>query len=126
MLTDDQKKIIQKNKINAMKRRLNSYDVCQFDKVPDFIIESFFNNSSYRKRLFVAEFAYLNGIQLDDLFKLIQWSSISRNDVKKITALYEIYFEDETYRRKYYSYCTIRNVVSFLDGTLRRYGTRKE
>lgn len=118
--------VINRNKIEAMKRRLNSYDVFRFDNAPDFIVKAFFGQSSYRKRLLVSTFGYLNGIQWEDLLEILQWRKFRHDQMKQIKDLYLIYFEKDEYRRRYYSYDCHRGVVSYLNGALRMHGRRIE
>jgi hypothetical protein len=72
-LTIEQKKNIAVNKIMARKMRLNSYDVTVFTDVPNFIVNAFFEKSNYLKRMIISTFGFLNGIQIDDLLRLMQY-----------------------------------------------------
>jgi hypothetical protein len=123
MLTETQKKMIKKNQMKARKLRLNSFDELNFTFVPDFIVDAFFGECTYHKRMIVSTFGYLNGIFVDKLIEMIHWIPCKSEQIKKVEALYRD-FEKPKYRQKYYSFCVRRNAVYFLDGVLRHYGKR--
>lgn len=52
----------EKQRLDARKKLLNSKDILNFDKVPDFIINSFFGACGYKTKLIVVTFCVLNGI----------------------------------------------------------------
>jgi hypothetical protein len=118
------KPIIQKNRIKAMKRRLTSYDFCSFNNVPNFIVEAFFGKCTYSKRLIASTFGYLNGILLEQVIEMQQWTDITISDRNKMDDLMNNYFKQPRYRSKYYSFEIIRGLVCYLDGTVRYYGRR--
>lgn len=116
--------LIKRNRVRARKIRLNSYDCCCFDEVPDFIVEDFFGKSTYKNRMTVTSFAFLNGIQLWQLVKLIHWRPKEDKDINKVIKLYNDFETQLEYRQRYYSYDVISNNVTYLDGHLRLHGRR--
>lgn len=124
MLSDTQKALIEHNKIQAMKRRLSSYDYCTFWNVPNFIIEAFYGNCSYRKRLIVSTFGYVNGTTFEQIVEMNQWRYFTNVQKKIIEDLIKVWFEKPEYRRRYYSYEVIRGLVVYLDGKVRYNGRR--
>src|ERR1700744_3033682 len=50
--------------MDARKQLLNDKDIINFNYVPEFIVNSFFGNCTYKNRLLVSTFCYLNGIAI--------------------------------------------------------------
>lgn len=121
VLTDELREDINRKKLIAMRRRLNSFDLCCFDNVPKHIIEAFFSRNSYRTRGITACFGFLNGIQCEDLFKLYHWPVLSPDARRKIIAIYEYLVPNGS---QWYSYCTLTNQVMYCNGDLRINGHR--
>jgi hypothetical protein len=117
---------IEESRLKARRLRLNSFDVCAFNEVPGFIIDAFFGEGTYKTRLLVATFGFLNGIQIEDLLKILHWKPLRNTDVAKIKHLYDPFFKLPLYRKKYYSWSIINKKVMFLDGALRLNGRRIE
>ncbi len=109
--------------MESQKQTLDDKDIINFTDVPEFIIQSFFGKCTYKSRLLVSTFCYLNGISMDQLFELVQWSDTSKQDESKIRHLYYC-FELDRYKEKYYSYNVHRRMVMYLNGDLRRFGCR--
>ncbi len=125
-------------KTEARKRLLNRHDLFAFDNVPgksnkiiktkiilieinyhiDFIVDSFFDGSSYNKRMLVTELAFLNEIHIDSLLLLISWTPRNNADILKVIQLYKDFERYPNYREKYYSYDVVTESVSFLNGKL--------
>lgn len=108
----------------ARRRRLTSFDYLSFSDVPDFIINSFFDKCTYKNRLLTSTFAYLNGLTFEQLLTLLHWKYFTSKDIDKMKSLYFIYFQQEQYRKKYFSFSVINKQVMFLDGSIRRYGIK--
>lgn len=109
--------------MESRRTSLNEKDVVNFTEVPEFIVNAFFGMCNYKNRLLVATFSYLNGISMDQLFELVQWTDISKNDKEKIRRLYD-YFELDRYKDNYYSYNVHTRSVMYLNGDIRRFGQR--
>lgn len=124
MLSEAQKALIRFNKIQAMKRRLTSFDYCTFSNVPDFIIEAFYGHCSYRKRLIVSTFGYLNGITFEQIVEMNQWHYFTDKQKRKVEELMKIWFEKPEYRMRYYSFEVVRGLVVYLDGKVRYHSRR--
>lgn len=120
MLSEEEKSLIKKKRLEAMKRRLSSYDFCCFHNVPDFIIEAFYGKCTYKKRLMVSSFAYLNGITFEQTIEMQQWIDYSDADVKKIKNLMLVYFQKDSYKNRYYSFEVIRGLVCYLNGNVKQ------
>lgn len=116
----------EKQKFEARRRYLNHLDVVEFRNVPAFIINAFFDQGSYHKRLIVTTFGFLNGINYYNLSRMIKWTNKTQQDMRKVEDLLENYLVKPEYQKKYYSYSVIRDCVLFLDGALRLYGRRVE
>lgn len=116
----------EKKRLEARRRYLGHLDIVDCRYVPDFIIEAFFGESTYKKRLVVSTFAYTNGINMHNLLRMIKWTGDTTQALRKIQDLIENYFTKEEYRKKYYSYNVNRRCVIFLDGKLCWYGQRVE
>ena len=43
----------EEERVSARKRLLNRFDITSFDKVPNFIVNSFFGKYSYHKQLII-------------------------------------------------------------------------
>jgi len=115
---------IEAKRLAARRTFLNNKDLVSFDNVPAFIIDSFFQKSTYHKRMIVATFSYLNGLTFDQLLLLIHWNDYDVKDYKKLKDLYCKYFSQEEYRKKYFSYSIHTGLVMYLDGKIRRFGKR--
>lgn len=111
------------SKMEARKQLLENKDVINFNNVPDFIINSFFGKCDYKNRLLVSTFSYLNGISIEQMFDLIQWTDTKKTDKDKLRLLYS-YYETDQYRQKYHSFNVHLGVVMYLNGDLRRFGCR--
>ncbi len=103
---------------------LNEKDIISFNNVPQFIIDSFFGKCNYKNRLLVSTFCYLNGIAIDQLFELVQWTDTSKQDKEKIRHHFYTYFKLERYQQQYYSFNVHHGSVMYLNGDLRRFGSR--
>lgn len=99
------------------KALLDNKDIINFTDVPEFIVNSFFGKCTYKNRLLVSTFCYLNGIAFDQLLELIQWTDTTKKDREKIRHLYS-YFEMDHYKQNYYSYNVHRKMVMNLNGGL--------
>lgn len=113
----------QKQKINARKMLLNRADVIAFDSVPDHIVDSFFGSCSYKNRLLVTAFGFLNGIHIEQLLQLIRWNDTNEKDRRKMIALYDDY-QKPHYMTNYYSYNVHHKLVMFFNGDVRKCGKR--
>jgi hypothetical protein len=118
VITEEQKQMIRKNKLEARRRLLNGADVGNFSSVPEFIVDSFFDEPSYKKRLIVSAFCFLNGIAPDCLESVIHWSPRRTKDHEKCVQLYA-YFSTPDIAKKYWSYHVSSGLVRFLDGSIR-------
>ena len=54
-----------------LNEKLVSIYICDFSKVPSFIIDAFFSNIEYKERLLVTTFCFLNGISLEQMDNLL-------------------------------------------------------
>lgn len=113
---------IQKNKLAARRTVLQRKDLVDFTYVPDFIINSFFGSCNYKNRLHVSTFCYVNGINFEGLLKLIHWNDVRDCEIQKVKSLMTVDYEKDQYRQKYYSYCTRRKLVVYLNGNVRYFG----
>jgi hypothetical protein len=118
VLTEEQRKIINENRLLAYKKLLNKCDVENFDQVPTFIVESFFGSPSYKKRLVVTSFGFLNGVSPYQLNQLIHWNPRRKKDWDKCTALYE-YYKAPNISQHYWSFHRASGLVRFLNGDVR-------
>ena len=116
--------ILAEKKLEARRRRLNHFDVTDFSRVPPHIVNAFFGDGSYRSRLFVTTFAFINGLTLDQLLRMLHWRPFTLEDRGKISDLFLNYLPKPEYGRKYYSYNTTLNLMIFCDGCLRINGER--
>ena len=112
--------VFKDNRIKARRLRLNSFDICNFSKVPSFIIDAFFSEMSYKDTLKVCTFCFLNGISTEQMDELLLKINSNYKGIKRhhIHSLFKD-FQQRKYVHKYYFYCTIRNVVSYLDGQIK-------
>lgn len=110
----------QAKRVKARKILLDKCDVIAFRKVPDFIVDSFFGECNYYKRLIVCSFSILNGISFFQL-TLLQWKQLSNLQKKQMKALLAD-FHKPHYQAKYYSYNVHHGLVMFLNGKVRKYG----
>lgn len=113
----------QKQRVEARKTLLNRADVIAFESVPDHIVDSFFGSCSYKNRLIVTTFGFLNGIHIDQLLELIRWKDTSETDRRKMIAVYKD-FEKPRYMTSYYSYSVHHKCVMFFNGDVRKFGKR--
>lgn len=113
----------EEHRIIARRKLLNSKDIINFDKVPNFIINSFFGECCYKSRLTVVTFSFLNGISPSQCLEMCRFKFISKTDIQKMYDLYK-YFKLERYSRRYYSYSVYFGKVLFLNGDLRLNKTR--
>lgn len=116
---------IERNQLQWRRRFLNKFDVCCFNKVPPHIVRSFFGEGTYRTRLFVSTFGYVNGIHPEALLRMVQWKPFKGSDGIKIFALYKYWDDDREKAAKYYSYNTIKNIMMFCNGDIRVNQQRK-
>lgn len=108
----------QKQRTRARIIRLNADDLFSFDHAPDYIINSFFDNCTYKKRLTVVTFCFVNGIQYDDLLKLIRWKDVTKFDYRKVQKLWSD-SSREPYKSKWFAYnCHLKRVI-YLNGALK-------
>lgn len=109
-------------RLNARKIRLNTFDILDFSKVPNFIIDAFFGNINYKDRLFIATFCFLNGIssdRMEEILKRTHYHSIDPIKIAKLVYLHND-FRLGKYLDKYYSYNVIKGLVMYLNGTVKR------
>ena len=110
--------------LGARKRLLNRFDITNFDNVPGFIVNAFFGDSSYRNRLIVCTFGFLNGIAINQLISLIRWRDMNATRIKKLRNLYNDFETKAEYRIRYYSFNVGRNLVMFLNGDIRKFAKK--
>lgn len=113
----------EEQRIAARKRLLNRKDLMTFDTVPDFIVNAFFGDSSYKNQLIVCTFGFLNGIEFNGLMTLICWKKVDDSRKRKMESLYRD-FEKPEYQRRYYSFSVHYKLVMFLNGNVRKFGQR--
>jgi hypothetical protein len=126
MLTEEQQFLIKVNLLKAQRLRLDSFDIVTFDRVPHFIVEAFFGKCTYKKRILVSIFGYLNGILPESILEMVQWKDKEKSDVDKVQQLMTKYLPTVEYQQRYYSYNIITGTVMYLDGKLRLHGKRIE
>ena len=114
---------LKEKKLKARINYLNQYDLINFSNVPDFIVNAFFDTCTYKSRVIVSSFGFLNGLDSQSTIKLCHHRDIKELDKQKIIALFEYYKHPENAFR-YYSYSIIERVVMFLNGDLRTNGKR--
>lgn len=110
----------QKQRTNARKNRC---DVISFDNVPDHIVDAFFGSCTYKNRLIVATFGFLNGVDVEQSIAMTHWKDTRNDERMKMIALYKD-FEKPRYMENYYSYNVHRKLVMFLNGDIRKFGKR--
>lgn len=113
----------QKQRVKARKIFLNRFDEINFDDVPDHIVDAFYGSCTYRNRLIVSTFAYLNGLHIDQVFALVRWKDMSPSEKNKIIALYGD-FEKPRYKNDYFSYNLHHKLVIYLNADIRSFGKR--
>lgn len=113
----------QKKRVVARKLLLNRFDIITFDSVPDHIVDAFFGSCSYKNRLIVTTFGFLNGIDAQQLLDLTRWNDTTESEKRKVIALYKD-FEKPQYMNNYYSYNVHHKLVMFLNGDIRKFGKR--
>lgn len=113
----------QANRVKARKILLDKVDVIAFRDVPDFVVDAFFGDCTYLKRLIVCSFSYLNGISQYQLLQLVRWKDFNQSDEKKVERLLLDLSRPE-YQAKYYSYNVHHGMVMYLNGDKRRFGQR--
>lgn len=113
----------EKQRLLARRKLLNSKYITNFDKVPDFIINTFFGECDYKSRLLIVTFCVLNGISPYQCLLLCHLKSVSKVKLEKIEKLYK-YLKKQENRSKYYSYCVFFDKVFYLNGDLRLHQTR--
>lgn len=111
------------NKTNALRIRLNKFDVCSFNRVPQHIVNAFYGEGTYRSRLIVTTFAFCNGFSSEVLFEMLQWKPLKKDDITKIHSLFE-YLKDPEVSWKYYTYGTYEEKMVYCNGDLRIGGER--
>lgn len=109
----------QPNRVRARKILLDRKDIIAFRNVPDFIVDAFFGDCTYVKRLIVSTFSFLNGLSLYQLMTLPFWKDFTDVDKNKIEALYRD-LQRPAYQQKYYSYNVHYGLVMFLNGAVRK------
>lgn len=114
---------IKNNRIEAYRRLLDHFDVFNFHEIPKFIVESFFGDPSYKKRLLTSAFGFLNGISPEQLIEMLFWRPIRTKDHIKILALYE-YFKLPFVNQQYFSYHASTRTVRFLNGSVKSRNTK--
>lgn len=115
----------QKERVEARKRFLNRFDAINFDCVPEHIVDAFYGSCSYKNRLIVLTFSYLNGLHMEQVFQLVQWKDMKQSERMKMNALYGD-FRKSHYKNNYYSYNVHYGLVMFLNGDVRKFGKRLE
>lgn len=113
----------QSQRVKARKILLNKKDVINFDNVPDHIVDAFFGSCTYRSRLTVSSFGFLNGLTIYQVFQLCRWNDMKQVETSKVEALYKD-LEKPQYQHGYYSYNVNRKLVMFLNGDIRKFGKR--
>lgn len=113
----------QAKRVEARKILLDKRDVIAFRNVPHFIVDSFFGECSYYKRMIVCAFSYLNGISFFQLKLLIRWKRFLNKHEKQMEALLTD-FQKPHYQEKYYSYNVHYGLVMFLNGKVRKHRRR--
>lgn len=86
-------------RVKARKILLDKCDVIVFRKVPDFIVDSFFGECNYYKRLIVCSFSFLNGISFFQLITLLQWKQLSDLQKKNKWRHYWLIFTSHIIKR---------------------------
>lgn len=124
MLNEQQKSQIRQNKLNARRIRLSSFHIVDFTHVPDFIIDAFFDENTYLKRLHVSTFSFVNKINFENVLKLVHWKKDNHHEdnIEKLRKLIEIDYNKTYYQQKYYSYDVRRGLNVYLDGRVRYFG----
>lgn len=117
------RKIIEMNRVEARRRLLHNKDICNFESVPAFIIIFFFGEGTYKARLIVTTFGFVNGLSPVQLFSLIRWRLFQISHQRAILKLYE-WLKNPTHGRRYYSYNVVKKAVIFCNGDVRKYGQR--
>lgn len=107
------------------KNYLNKHDVCDFTKVPKYIIDAFFGEGTYRTRLLVSTFGYVNGIHPEKLVEMVTWKPVKAIDRAKVIDIYSYLDINREKAKKYYSYNANMGIMMFCDGSLRINGERK-
>lgn len=102
----------------ARRIRLNSADQFQFDDAPDYIVNAFFAKCTYKKRITVVTFCFVNGISYDGLISLIRWTDFEEKDRIKICKLWLDCLR-EPYKSSWYSYNCHLKCVTYLSGSRR-------
>lgn len=74
----------------ARRKIMNRYEVIKFDRVPGFVVNAFFGESSHKKQLLISTFGYLNGIGVQELTRMIRWTDTTDGKKKKIEQFYYI------------------------------------
>ncbi len=113
----------QQHRVAARKRFLNRFDVINFEDVPDHIVDAFYGSCCYKTRLIVLTFCYLNGLHIEQVFELVRWKDIRQSDKDKMIALQQD-FEKPRYKDNYYSFNVHYKLVMYLNGDIRKFGTR--
>lgn len=85
----------QKKRVVARKLLLNRFDIITFDSVPDHIVDAFFGSCSYKNRLTVTTFGFLNGIDAQQLLDLTRWNDTTESEKRKVIALYKDFEKPE-------------------------------
>lgn len=114
---------MEKNRLKARTILLNKNDIINFNSVPDFIIDCFFGESTYKSRLIVTTFGFVNGISPAQLLLLLRWKRFGLSGKRKIESLYE-WLQNPNNGRHYYSYSVVRKLVIFCNGDVRKHGKR--
>lgn len=107
----------EEQRLPARRKLLNRYEVIKFDRVPGFIINAFFEESSYEKQIQISTFGYLNGIGVRELVRMIRWTDVTENKKNKIEMIYDTLDKPRS-KTLYYSYDVFHDTIMKLDGTI--------
>ena len=78
-------------RLSARRRFLSTKDLGCFQKVPVHIVDAFFGECSYLKRMQVVTFCFLNGISEENSWKLIFWKNPSLSECGKVSDLFKMF-----------------------------------
>ena len=78
-------------RLEARRKFLSAKDLGYFTKVPAHIVDAFFGECSYLKRMQVVTYCFLNGICEKNSWKLICWKNISASDCRKVSDLFKMF-----------------------------------
>lgn len=115
--------MFEKERCEARRKLLNSRDVISFETVPLFIVNSFFGQCTYLKRLHISTFCFLNGVSPSQCQLICFFDDPTLINNHKIEALYN-YLKLKQNMERYYSYSVHYKKILYLNGDLRLHGQR--